>query len=119
MVIDDEPDFNFIVKHNLEKAGYSVLTAFDGPTGFQLALQRQPDLVLLDVLMPRMGGIEVLQKLKKNPKTRSIPVMMLSAVADDETKAKALYLFVEDYVEKPADTELLTSRIEQIFAGRA
>ena len=117
LVIDNEPDFNFLLKRNLElNGGYRVLTATDGPSGIQAAFQCQPDLVLLDVLMPRMSGIEVLKKLKKNPKTRHIPVVMLSAVIDPETKAKAMYLYVEDYIEKPTDAQPLLSRIQEILS---
>jgi two-component system phosphate regulon response regulator PhoB len=119
LVIDDEPDFNFLVKHNLEAEGeFRVLTATDGPAGIQAAFRCQPDLVLLDVLMSRMNGIEVLKKLKKDPKTRQIPVIMLSAVGDAETKAKVLYLYVEDYIEKPADVGLLASRIREVLSRR-
>lgn len=117
LIIDDEEDMCFFVKANLELSGkYKVNVSKNGREGIWVADSYQPDLILLDVMMPFLDGFEVLKKLKSNPKTISIPVIMLTAKDDDESKIKAASLYTEDYIVKPFTIEILKSRIDDTLA---
>ena len=83
LAVDDERHIVRLVQVNLERAGYEVVTAFDGKDALEKVAAEQPDLVVLDVMMPYMDGFEVLQNLRKNPSTRELPVIMLTAKAQD------------------------------------
>ena len=119
LIIDDEEDFSFFVKKNLERIEhYEVITAAEGKGGVEKAMQYEPDLILLDIMMPGISGFEVLRRLKSDEKTRAIPVIMLTGKDDDESKIKAAGLHNEDYIVKPAGAEELRSRIEKALKGR-
>ncbi len=116
LLIDDEENFCFFVKKNLEQNGdFFVIYTTDPDKGIKLAQKNHPDLVLLDILMPKKDGFKVLEALKKNPKTLSIPVIMLTALGDEETKLKASALYNENYITKPVSYEMLRSEIEKIL----
>lgn len=112
LVIDDQPDFVQIISQQLEHWGYRVLTAPDGPQGLAVAVESQPDLILLDILMPKMKGREVCAHLKANRKTMKVPVIFLSALEMAEHIKAGLALGAEDYVVKPYQPEDLRKRIE-------
>ncbi len=117
LIIDDEENMCFFVKANLEISGkYMVNVSKNGKEGIWVADIYQPDLILLDVMMPFFDGFEVLKKLKSNPKTTSIPVIMLTAKDDDESKVKAASLYTEDYIVKPFIIETLKSKINDALA---
>ncbi len=117
LLIDDEEDFCRLVQLNLERTGgYEVGIVTDPRMGLKAALEYGPDLVLLDIMMPGMSGLEVLKKLKGNPKTLSIPVLMLTALTDAASKQQAVRLFNEDYIEKPVDPAALRTRIEKALS---
>jgi len=119
LIIDDEEDLSFFVKANLELAGYyEVVVATSGKAGIKAASQYKPDLILLDIMMPKMDGFEVLKKLKSSHATFSIPVIMLTAKGDDESKLKASKLYDEDYIIKPVRIEFLKTRIEEVLGRR-
>ena len=116
LIVDDEKDLCFFLKTNLEAAGeYNVITATEGKAGIHAARHHLPDLILLDVMMPGMDGLEVLKRLKEDEKTMSIPVVMLTGVGDDEARLKALGYFNEDYIVKPVTLSFLKSRIRDIL----
>ena len=116
LIIDDEEDLSFFVKANLELAGaYEVIVTANGKTGIKAAIQHKPDLILLDIMMPKMNGFEVLEKLKGEHETLSIPVIMLTAKGDDESKLKASSRFNEDYIVKPVQIDILKSKIEDVL----
>lgn len=120
LIIDDEKDFVYFVKKDLELSGaYVVLGATNGKDGIDLALRQKPDIIVLDVVMPQMGGFEVLSALKANKSTTGIPVIMLTAVDNDEAKAKALSLYNEDYIVKPVSIAELRSRIDSVLERRS
>lgn len=116
LVIDDELEFTEIIKNNLERSGeYKVLVALNGKDGIRLAQKYKPDMILLDVIMPKMDGFEVLKTIKCAEETVAIPVVMLSARTDSDAKLKAMSLYNEDYITKPVDLEELRQRIKLIF----
>ncbi len=117
LIIDDEEDFCFFVKANLQQLGpYQVVVATNGESGLKAARQVRPDCILLDIMMPGMGGFEVLESLKKNKATREIPVLMLTARADGESKQEAAQLYDDDYLVKPIPAAALKERIERAMA---
>lgn len=118
LVIDDEADFSFFLKKNLERFAYQVLVASDGKEGIKLARRHKPNLIFLDIMMPGIDGFEVLETLKSDKDTLSIPVIMLSGRDDQEAQAKAASLYDEAYLIKPVEVEELHSRIEQVLGCR-
>lgn len=116
LLIDDEKDFCFFVKNNLEQTKkFKVDYATDPEKGLRRAKRRFPDLILLDILMPKKDGFKILEELKKNEKTISIPVIMLTALGEDETKIKAAAQYCEDYITKPVNQDLLKTKIDNVF----
>jgi DNA-binding response OmpR family regulator len=117
LIIDDENDFCFFTKKNLESLGnFKVYCARDGNEGLRLARTRKPDLILLDIIMPGRNGFGVLQKLKEDEKTASIPVIIFSVKEDEQSKLKAAELYSEDYIVKPIQSEVLSSKIEEVLS---
>ena len=101
LVVDDEKHIVRLVQANLDRAGYTVVTANDGKEALQKVADENPDLVVLDVMMPYMDGFEVLQNLRRNPSTRDIPVIMLTAKAQDADVFKGWQSGVDCYLTKP------------------
>jgi DNA-binding response OmpR family regulator len=119
LVIDDEEGFGETVRMMLEVAGdYKVITASDGKEGIKKAHMIKPDLILLDIRMPEMDGLEVLKILKEEPATISIPVVMLTACTEDVYKIKASQLYDEDFLTKPIKTDELIDRVRTVLARR-
>ncbi len=119
LIIDDEEDLTFFVKANLELVGnYEVITAISGKEGVAIAVSEDVDIILLDIMMSKMDGFEVLDKIKKNKGTLSIPVIMLTAKGDIESKIKAAGLYDEDYIVKPVQIEILKAKIEEALKRR-
>ena len=117
LIIDAEKDFAHFVKENLQLiSNYTVITASRGKKGIRAALKEKPDLILLDVMMPGMDGFEVLKRLKRNEKTYHIPVIMLTAKSDDETKITASGLSVDDYIVKPVEAKVLRTKIRSVLS---
>lgn len=119
LMIDDEIDLCKMVKRNLELMGdFEVEIATDGPHGLGAAERFKPDLIVLDVLMPDMDGLQVLERLKKNTNTIRIPVIMMSAKRDDVSKMKAAELYDEDYLSKPVSASELIAKISEVLKRR-
>ena len=116
LMIDDEEMLCEVLKLGLEKSGqYEVGFATDGKTGLRMARKGSPDVILLDVRMPKMDGIEVLKTLKKEYPLSDIPVIMLSGLLDESTKKECNYQYGEEYIEKPVDLSQLRERIEAVL----
>ncbi len=107
VVADDDPDIVDILTFNLRTAGYEVETAGDGEAALALVTRSVPDLVVLDVMMPKMDGLEVLAALKAEPATREIPVVMLTAKASDSEVENGWGAGADYYITKPFDLEEL------------
>ena len=116
VIIDDEKDFTFFIKSLLESVRpYKVTTAADGKDGLRLVHLIKPDMVLLDITMPGLSGFDVLDKIKSDRKTQSIPVVMLTAHGDDDSRIKAAGLYNEEYITKPVTREDLLRRIDAVL----
>lgn len=118
LIVDDEEDFALFLKRKLERRNYKVFTAYNGQDGIRLGKAHKPDLVLLDITMPGIDGFEVLRRLKEDPKTMTVPVIMLTGKDDDDSKIKAAGLYNEDYIVKPVDVTDLQARIEKVLSRR-
>ena len=117
LIIDDEEDFCYFVKANLQLiSNYEILVANRGKKGIRLVRKEKPDLVLLDVMMPGMDGFEVLKRLKKSEETQYIPIIMLTAKNEDESKIKAAGLYCEDYIVKPVEIKVLKAKIHKVVS---
>src|ERR1051325_6291530 len=115
LAVDDERHIVRLVQGNLERAGYEVVTAFDGKDALGKGASAQPGLVGLDVMMPYMDGFEVLQNLRKNPSTRELPVIMLTAKAQDADVFRGWQSGVDCYLTKPFNPMELISFVKRIF----
>jgi len=115
LAVDDEKHIVKLVQVNLERQGYEVITAYDGKEALQKVEAEHPDLVVLDVMMPYMDGFEVLQNLRRNPSTRDIPVIMLTAKAQDADVFKGWQSGVDCYLTKPFNPMELVSFVKRIF----
>lgn len=111
LVVDDQPDNVFILKDRLENENFSVITAYDGPTGIEKASDEQPDLILLDVMMPGMSGFETCQRLIKSEKTKNIPIILVTALTSSEDIREGLQAGAFDYIKKPFNRVELVARI--------
>lgn len=113
LVVDDEKDLTFFLKANLELTGnYQVVTAADGQEGLEAALSYKPDLIILDVLMPKMDGFQTLKRLKQIEETKKTPVIVLTAKNETACLDKGISLGADFYLPKPFTLENLTQFIE-------
>ena len=116
LVVDDELEVRTMLKDTLERAGYEVVLAAGGEEALELAISESPQVILLDVAMPGMDGVESCRNLKDNRKTGSIPVIMVTAFWD--RKAEAIEAGADDFVYKPFDPDELAFRIQSILRVR-
>lgn len=115
LVIDDEPELVKAIQIRLEQAGYGVLTAYDGMGGIARAREEKPDLIILDLIMPRMDGFEVCDRLRKDPETAFIPVVVLTAMEQEEAAKKALSAGAKGYMVKPLEQEILLFTVRKFL----
>ncbi|MEN9838879.1 MAG: hypothetical protein RL177_358 [Bacteroidota bacterium] len=112
LIVDDEVDLLELIEYNLKKAGYNVLKAENGPEGLRLARKHHPDLILLDIMMPRMTGFEVVTQLREDADLKHVPVLFLTARSDEETEVHGLEVGADDFLPKPISTAKLVARIK-------
>ncbi len=115
LVIDDMPNVVTMVKARLEASGYDVIAALDGQQGLTYANAEKPDLIILDIVMPAGGGYSVYTRLKMSPKTRSVPVIFLTAKDRPEDVARAYKLGAEYFVKKPYKPEMLLGTVKKVL----
>ena len=115
LIADDEPDIIEILKFNLEKQGYDVVTAKDGDEAFDRAKQHRPDLIVLDMMMPKKNGIEVLELLRLQPAFKATLIMFLTALNDETTQLRGFSTGADDYVSKPVSTSVFVSKVNALF----
>lgn len=115
LVIDDDVAINELIKVNLELNGYNALQAYDGTTGFAIAKQELPDLIILDVMMPEVDGYTVAQRIRQNPTTEETPILMLTALSQLNDKVKGFNIGVDDYLVKPFEMEELQVRVKALL----
>lgn len=115
LVVDDEKDLVELVKYHLEKEGLKCLEARDGETALQVARERTPDLIVLDLMLPGVDGLEVCRKLRKDPKTSSIAIIMLTAKAEEVDRIVGLEMGADDYMVKPFSPRELVARVKAVL----
>ena len=115
LVIDDEQDIRVLIKYNLEKEGFIVSEADNGLAGIEIAKKNVPDLILLDVMMPGMDGIETCEKLKEIPELSNTMICFLTARGEDYSQIAGFDAGADDYITKPIKPKLLTSRISAVL----
>ncbi|MFZ3072577.1 MAG: response regulator transcription factor [Thermodesulfobacteriota bacterium] len=115
LIVDDEADILTLLSYNLEKSGFCVHEAKDGPEAIKSAARKTPDLILLDVMLPDMDGMEVLKRLKQDDRTSHVPVIMLTAKGEEVDKIVGFELGAEDYVTKPFSPRELILRVKAVL----
>ena len=118
LLIDDEPDIRKTIGRRLEQEGFGVILAASGEEGLRIAKEQQPDLVLLDIMMPKMKGRDVCAKLKASPETAHMPVIFLTALGLPDHVKAGLDLGADDYLVKPVDSKELKMRISICLARK-
>jgi len=115
LIVDDEPDILEIISYNLIKEGYEILTAKNGMEALDKVASYKPDLVILDIMMPKMSGVEVCKILRSKPEYNDTLILFLSALSDESSQIKGLETGADDYVSKPISPKILVSRVNAIF----
>ena len=115
LLIDDEADILEFVKYNLERDGYEVHTAANGAEGLQVALDIKPHLILLDMMMPVLDGIETCKAIRQSPVLKNVMVVFLSAVGSEETQLQGYGAGADDYINTPIKMNILRSRVQAIL----
>ena len=115
LLIEDEKNITELLKYNVEQEGFHFLNAGDGESGLELARRKSPDLILLDLMLPELGGLEVCKILKQNTKTAQIPIIILTAKGGESDKVIGLELGADDYVTKPFSPRELVARIRAVL----
>ena len=115
LVVDDNPDIVTVVKTLLEVKGYKVQSAYSGQEVFNLLAKQKPDLIILDIMMPRMDGLEVLTRLKGDSNTRPIPVVLLTAKQPDEAILGGYDIWADSYITKPFTNPQLLNVINRLI----
>lgn len=118
LLADDEEDVKFVLKLYLESKGYEVVTAYDGLDAIDQARREKPDVILLDLMMPVIDGYEVCRRLKADPSTEPIPIVMVSAASHAESVQKGLAAGAVDYIVKPFDPESLEKLLTNVMARK-
>ncbi|MDQ2986561.1 MAG: response regulator [Armatimonadota bacterium] len=117
LVCDDERSIVRLIQVNLERQGWQVITAYDGKEGLEKIMSEAPDICVLDVMMPYMDGFEVLKNLRREPATQKLPVVMLTAKAQDKDVFEGYHYGADVYLTKPFNPMELVTFIKRIIAG--
>ena len=115
LIIEDEKDIVELIAHYLEKDGFKTISASDGAKGLELVKEKSPDMVILDLMLPKIDGIEVCKRIKADSKSTSIPIIMLTAKGEETDRIIGLELGADDYITKPFSPRELVARIKAIF----
>ena len=115
LVVDDEEDLLSLLEYNLEQEGFEVVLARDGVEAIEQTREHEPDLIILDVMMPKMDGIEVCKRLRKDAHLRTIPIMMLTARTEEEDKVEGLDVGADIYLEKPVSVSVIVSQTKALL----
>ena len=115
MLVEDEPSLVTMLRYNMEKEGFRVCEAMDGEEALTLLAERNPDLVVLDWMLPIMSGIEVCRQIRRKPRTRDLPVIMLTARGEEGERVRGLSVGADDYVVKPFSVPELMARVRALL----
>jgi len=119
VIVEDEKDMADLVARRLTREGYAVETASDGVAGLDKIRSRLPDLALVDIMLPRMSGLDLLSELRKEPRTANIPVVIMTAKGEESDVVLGLHLGADDYVIKPFSLSVLTARVAAVLRRAA
>jgi two-component system alkaline phosphatase synthesis response regulator PhoP len=115
LIVDDEQDIVELVSYNLEKEGFKTVKAFDGEAALKMVKTQKPDLIILDLMLPKMNGLDVCRAIRGNPETASVPIIMLTAKGDEVDKIIGLEIGADDYITKPFSVKELIARVRSIL----
>lgn len=115
LIADDEPDILEILKYNLQNEGYQVYTAKDGDEAITKAKFALPDLIVLDIMMPKKNGVEVCELLRKQPAFKNTLILFLTALSDEGTQIRGLETGADDYINKPISPKVFVSKVNSLF----
>ena len=115
LVVDDEKNIIELVRYNLEKEGFAVISATDGEEALKLVSEKEPEMVILDLMLPGIDGLDVCRELKRNDKTSSIQVIMLTAKGEESDIVVGLELGADDYITKPFSPRVLVARVKAVL----
>lgn len=115
LVVEDDPALHVVLRYNLEKEGYRVVEVSDGVKALVVANDIHPDLIILDWMLPSMSGDEVCRSLRRSADSQSVPIIMLTARADESDRARALAFGVTDYITKPFSMAALLTRVGELI----
>lgn len=115
LVVDDERDIIELVSYNLEKEGFKVISATDGEKALELVPSEKPEIIILDLMLPGIDGLDVCRELKRNDQTSSIPIIMLTAKGDESDIVIGLELGADDYITKPFSPRILIARVKAVL----
>jgi DNA-binding response OmpR family regulator len=118
LVVDDDPDIRELVAFKLEQLGHTVVQERDGESGLAAAQQTAPDLILLDVMMPKLTGIEVCRKLREDTGTATVPVILITAKAQEADVERGFAAGADDYIVKPFSPRELASRVQAVVSRK-
>lgn len=119
LVVEDEDDIQELVRYNLAKEGYRVAQALSGEEGFKAAKSSNPDLIVLDLMLPGLDGLEICRLLKADPKTSHTPIVMLTAKGEESDVVTGLELGADDYITKPFSPKVLVARLRAVLRRKA
>lgn len=115
LIVDDEQDIVELLSYNLEKEGFSTVKANDGEAALELVRSAKPDLMLLDLMLPKMNGLDICKAVRRNPETANLPIIMLTAKGDEIDKIIGLEIGADDYITKPFSVKELIARVRSIL----
>ena len=115
LIIEDDPSFSRAVTHIVQMEGYDVISASNGMAGLRMAKDENPDLLILDVMLPGLDGFEICNQLRQDPLTANLPIIMLSAKGQEVDKTTGLKVGASEYLTKPVDRALLLEKITSLL----
>jgi len=118
VVVEDEPDILEVLSYNLRREGFDVDTSDDGENGLKLIKKKRPDLVLLDLMLPRMDGLDICRAIKNDPNTETIPIIMVTAKGEESDLVLGLGIGADDYITKPFSPRELVARVKAVLRRR-
>jgi DNA-binding response OmpR family regulator len=118
LIAEDEPDIRDLVSFRLERAGYDVILAEDGQEALEMAIEHRPDLAILDVMMPRMDGLELTRRIRAEETIKAMPIILLTASVQDQAVTEGFRAGADDYMRKPFSPQELLSRVEAVLGRK-